>query len=72
MEWVIGAILFFVAISFTIAILRWIFDVPNYFNKCARELESISGSLCALVEVERERLRLERDKYKKDSTRSGL
>lgn len=72
MEWLIGAFLFCVAIIVFTAILRWIFDVPGYFNKCANQLESISSHLRALVEVERERLRLERDKYNKDSTRSSL
>lgn len=70
MEWLVGALLFCVAITFIVAILRWIFDVPRYFNKCAGELESISSSLRALVEVERERLMLEYNKYNKDSTRS--
>ena len=65
MEWLIGAILFCVAIIVILAILRWIFDVPSYFNKCAGELESISSSLRALVEVERERLKIERNKYNK-------
>lgn len=72
MEWIVSAILFCVAVGFIIAILRWIFDVPGYFKKCADELESISSSLRALVEVERDRLRLERDRHNKDKTRSGL
>jgi hypothetical protein len=62
MEWLIGAILFCVAVTFIFSILRWIFDVPSYFKKCANELESISSSLHALLEVERQRLELERDK----------
>lgn len=65
MEWLIGAILFCAAMGIIIAIARWVFDVPSYFKKCADELESISSSLRALVEVEREQLRLERDKYNK-------
>ena len=62
MEWIVGAILFCIAVSFIISILRWIFDVPGYFKKCADELESISSSLRALVEVERQRVTLERAK----------
>ena len=65
MEWLIGFILFCVSVFFILAILRWIFDVPSYFVKCANELERISSSLRALVEVERERLEIERDKYNK-------
>ena len=72
MEWLVGAMLFCVAVIFIIVILRWIVDIPTHLNKCANELESISSSLRALVEVERERLKIERDKYNKDRTRSNL
>jgi hypothetical protein len=62
MEWLIGFMLFCVAIIFIFAILRWIFDVPGYFKKCADELENISNSLRSLVEVERASLEVERQR----------
>ena len=72
MEFLTGPYLFCILVIFILAALTWFFAVPGYFKKCADELESISSSLRALVEVERDRLRLERDKYNKDKTRSGL
>lgn len=72
MEWLTSPFLFCILVIFILAALIWVFAVPGYFKKCADELESISSSLRALVEVERDRLRLERDKYNKDKTRSGL
>lgn len=62
MEVLKDSYLFCILVIFILVALTWGFAVPGYFKKCADQLESISSSLRALVEVERASLEFERQR----------